>query len=231
MSCPICKKDIKPTIKSSPSLTEGLPFDYAVCQDCGIGYHEPLSLAQWYEAYQNWGWANPDKVRYCTKQRSDERAQKQWAILKDIGIESMLDIGCGAGALVKKAIDSGIYARGIETSKAAIEAGKKWYQDDLFDIPEGRKFDAVCLHSVLEHVIDGDALIEQAIGYMEDTGILLIKVPNFNFQKQGWWAYAAEHPILYSHKAMIKLATKHNLTEWSRYEAEDRMTYIYERLS
>ena len=230
MSCPICRKDIQPSIKSSPMLTDGHIFDYAICKDCGVAYHEPPMSAIAYEAYPEWGWQNPGKVPYATKAKCDERAAEQFEHIKTIRYdrESVFDVGTGAGGFIYLCQKAGWVADGCDASLAARIKASEYYGLKLGASPPDRGFNIVCLHSVLEHVWDAEPLLTEAINALSENGRLLIKIPAFNFQKQGWWAYAPEHPCLYTKHGITKLLAEYGCELTRQWPQGKRAVYLFE---
>jgi len=212
-------------------LTDGKSrFKYAVCKDCGIAYHQPSMTAAEYEAYNEWGWQHLQECPYGNQQNSMNRAKENWAILKQIVQKGdrIFDIGCGDGSLVNLARDAGYGAEGFETSGGAITAGKQWHEIELMGELPDEEFDVVSLHSVLEHVYDGEWLIAQALKVLTDDGKLVIKMPDFNFQKRGWWAYSPEHPCLYTRAAIVNMMQEFGFELTRHWPQGDRATYVFE---
>lgn len=101
------------------------------------------------------------------------------------GKREILDIGCGPGYFLKRGLDRGWRCLGIEPSKQAGAHAKGLGVDVMnafFD--EGlatglrRKFDAIHLSEVLEHVPDPASILRLARGLLNDAGVLCAVVPN-----------------------------------------------------
>lgn len=98
----------------------------------------------------------------------------------------LLDIGCGTGAFVKRALEKGFNACGIDFDHKAIEKGKKYFQiNNLFAIDvklfknefPNTKFDIITLFQVLEHLEEPLLFIQEAKELLKDDGVLVIGVP------------------------------------------------------
>ena len=227
MSCPFCKTEHPATIKSHAMLTSGRVLLYATCKACGVACHEPPLTEAEYVQYNEWGWdANGF---YCSARESMRRSTGQWATLKQIIREGdrVFDIGTGDGSVVKLCRDAGFHAEGNEPTVGARAAAKARHGlDILVGLPEA-KFNIVCLHSVLEHVYDGEQLIRDALNVLADGGNLIVKMPAFDFQKEGWWGYEAEHPCLYTRRAVGNLLTKFGFRETRYWTEGERAIYVF----
>ena len=228
MSCPVCKAKHPATIKASPMLTNGRVLLYAICKACGVAYHEPPMTPEEYVAYNEAGW---DKnVLYCSAEESMRRSGGQFAALREIlqPGDSIFDIGTADGSVVKLCRDAGFHAEGNEPTVGARAAAKERHG---LDIPVGlpdANFNIVCLFSVMEHVLDGERLIRDALNILAPGGTLVIKMPAFNFQGQGWWGYEAEHPCVYTRQATGNLVARLGFKEARHWTEGERAIYIFE---
>lgn len=97
--------------------------------------------------------------------------------------KTMLDIGCGSGALLVYAKANGWTVYGTEREKSSIEklAGYNipCFAGELNE-PEFQKlkFDFVHMNHVLEHVIDPVEVVRNIQGLLKKGGISIIEVPN-----------------------------------------------------
>jgi len=56
----------------------------------------------------------------------------------------------------------------------------------------------------------------------------VIKMPDFNFQKQGWWAYSPEHPCLYTRDAIVNMMREFDFELIKYWLQGERATYVFE---
>ncbi len=97
----------------------------------------------------------------------------------------LLDIGCGIGAFLNQAKQSGFSVTGIEPSLKARTIAKDKYNLDVFDsyfleeIPKESQ-DIVTMWHVLEHVYDLKATIHALQNVLKTKGKAVIAVPNAN---------------------------------------------------
>jgi SAM-dependent methyltransferase len=100
-------------------------------------------------------------------------------------VRTLLDIGCGDARFVYAAAARGIDAIGIDHSDRLVRLGNARYGgtrasvrsiDDLR--AEGRRFDAVTLFDVIEHVAEPLGLLSLAASLLRPEGILVVTTPN-----------------------------------------------------
>ena len=97
---------------------------------------------------------------------------------------SILDVGSGSGFFLKRAKERGWTVNGIEPNKIASNYSKKIgipVINDFFqniDIKNMKKYDAVNLFEVLEHVHNPSELLKKCHRLLKSGGIVAIEVPN-----------------------------------------------------
>jgi SAM-dependent methyltransferase len=106
--------------------------------------------------------------------------------LKELdGVESILEIGAGKGALGARLTTRYRYV-GVEPDDVACEAAKEalgllgsgeMLCGDVTALPEGDAFDVVCAFEVLEHIEDDGAALRDWRARLEPGGHLLMSVP------------------------------------------------------
>src|SRR3989344_2279706 len=108
--------------------------------------------------------------------------------IKDLKIESALDVGCGEGFTLNKLSESKIGKRleGVDYLETAIELGKKTHpnlilgQGDIYKLKyQGNSFDLVMATEVLEHLEDPKKGLRELIRVSKKY--LLLSVPNEPF--------------------------------------------------
>lgn len=97
--------------------------------------------------------------------------------------ESVLEIGCGNGYLLERLSPFCGTVLGIEPGPQGQEGAKRFGLEiirDFFPSPliEGRRFSAIILTSVLEHVEDPVALAASLKDYLELGGRIFVSVPD-----------------------------------------------------
>lgn len=94
--------------------------------------------------------------------------------LAPVAGESILDVGCGDGALTVKLRDAGVLTVGIDQSESMIAAaqalGLEAHVLDMHAFDLGRKFDAVFTNAVLHWCRDIDAVVGSASLHLNPGG-------------------------------------------------------------
>ena len=98
--------------------------------------------------------------------------------------KSMFDLGSGAGYFLKRAKEKGWEVNGVEPNSIAANHSKKMgvpVINDFFenlDIKTMKRFNAINLFDVLEHVPEPIELLKKCKTLLESKGIIVIEVPN-----------------------------------------------------
>ena len=129
------------------------------------------------------------------------------ALLIPENAKRVLDIGCGAGLLLKdlKEKNGDIIVEGIESDTTAAIAARthlaRLYEgkaEDLLDqVPDG-SYDAIILSDVLEHLVEPDLLLRRLAPKLASPGgRVCVSIPNMRFWTEfllplfdGSWDYA-----------------------------------------
>lgn len=116
---------------------------------------------------------------------------------------NLIDIGSSIGILVRMAKDLGWKAVGIDLDKNAVEVGKKKFGIDLRHTSLEKagfkkgEFDVVVMSHVLEHILDPDSVLTEALRVLKKDGLLVVQVPNIeglpvkvqNWRGDVWYGY------------------------------------------
>ena len=102
-------------------------------------------------------------------------------------VNSILDVGCNTGVLVRALQERGHDAYGTDLSSDAIEYGKAHGVANLQladgvrqPFPDGM-FDCVLALDVIEHIDDDGAALKEMMRVLKPNGLLIIKVPAYQF--------------------------------------------------
>ncbi|MEN5207739.1 class I SAM-dependent methyltransferase [Stenotrophomonas terrae] len=157
------------------------------------------------------GWAPP--LRYLLR-----RARILSLLKKCRPPAALLEIGCGAGALLCDLSRMGYDAKGLETSLKALSmatqlANAVQSTHSVLASPESGwhgKFDIVCAFDVLEHIEDHDAALQEWLQWLSPKGSLIISVPA---HRSRWGAgdVWAGHWRRYDHSELRELIAAHGL--------------------
>lgn len=142
------------------------------------------------------------------------------------GCDSLLDIGCGTGALLMTAYNSGIkYVLGVEPDPWLAGQARKYSGcpvcsflfppsgDDLHRLIRvaGVGYDIITMIDSFEHMLEPRKALERARSLLADNGLLVIEMPDadspgFQTQGGGWKHFKPrEHSFLYGHRHVTML--------------------------
>lgn len=113
------------------------------------------------------------------------RSRFAWVVRQCAGSRRALEIGCGDAALLARVARAGLEVAGIDSDETALVLARQEFarsglhgefHDDLRAV-KGRKFDAVILAEVIEHVDDAEALLGRIVDLLSEDGRLVITTP------------------------------------------------------
>ena len=156
------------------------------CGSCGLVFPNPFPYPH------NAGRLYGDPEKFFTghteagKLRRARHLIQRLQALSGLAQPSLLDVGSGRGELLLAARLEGLRdIVGLETSPAMIDCARRQHELALtpltieqYGTEAGRRFDAVILNAVLEHVEDPDAMIGAAAALTRPGGWLYIDTPN-----------------------------------------------------
>ena len=156
------------------------------------------------------GWVPP--IRFLLRRARILRA------LEGLAPGQMVEVGCGAGALLHELATFNVSATGLETSaraqgvaRAIAEHGAGKQQ--ITDVPDQSweaNCDLVCSFDVMEHIEDDDAAIETWSRWLKPGGHLCLSVPA---HRKRWGAGDewAGHWRRYERQNLIDMLESHDL--------------------
>lgn len=215
LHCPLCGESNAMVLSTKDSF--GFKVRYYLCQTCGFVFQNPGESAAadpafYAETYRKLYQSTEEPTAKDLRQQR-LRAEYQLALMQHHGVCRLwrvLDIGASSGTLLQTIHESyGAEMVGVEPGNAyrklAEEKGFKLYPSiEQLKAEETARFDLVTMMHVLEHLEDPlGTLREIRTKLLEDSGFLLVEVPNF---------YAHESYEL----AHLSCFTEHTLSEMLR---------------
>jgi 2-polyprenyl-3-methyl-5-hydroxy-6-metoxy-1,4-benzoquinol methylase len=138
------------------------------------------------------------------------------------GAKSLLDFGCGTGYFLAGAKSKGFEVFGLEPDAGARQVADRRHgikvsgPETICDLPE-KRFDAVTLWHVLEHVHDLNETMIALARILTDGGKMIVAVPNADswdcrHYGKDWAAWdVPRHLYHFTQGALKTLMDKHNL--------------------
>lgn len=189
--CPICDNERFELIgdpQIPPEIRAYAKEDYKVikCKACCFYYVSPqitFSNAKWAKFY--YGEYFSEMTKWWARRRERDRKDRlnRLAALAKRRITNFLDVGCGEGYVLLEAAARGWKAYGLDISDNRGGFAKKedlsFIQGDIFEarFPDNH-FDCAYMDSVLEHVANPIAYLNELNRIMRNGGVIYIGVPN-----------------------------------------------------
>lgn len=155
---------------------------------------------------------------------------------------SLLEIGAGDGAFLRRAHDAGVFERALATEydQAALAALRRIPGVKALALtPEqlaaqlGDRFDAICMFQVLEHLDSLDSVFAALRALTAQEGQLFISVPNAarvtaQEQLSGFWDMPPNHIGRWNRFAMEAIASRHGFRlREHRYESASDLVELW----
>lgn len=183
------------------------------CNRTGLVFFRPTTIAGSARLYR--------QLQAATEYYAALKWEHRRALSDLRGARAVLEIGCGAGAFVKRARQAGIDASGVDVNPDAVAQAQREglpvrlrHSDDL-DESSG-PFDAVCSFQVLEHVPDPGRFLADNLRVLRPGGTLIVSVPNAN----GFLRYYDE----------ILDLPPHHMSQWNKTTFEALQALFHVRL-
>jgi len=232
--CPVCDgRAFLPFITCQDYSISREIFPIIRCKDCGLLITSPRpsndELGSYYTSPAYTSHINTakniiDKIYFRARQFT---LRWKLSLLENtIPIsfqKNLLDFGCGTGEFLKVAKSNGWFTIGMEPSPFARQQADATIAQDIkasiHEVAEqNKKFDAITLWQVLEHVENTNETLQTLKGLLIKSGIIFIAVPNHTswdsaHYKQYWAGYdVPRHLWHFNTKSMERLLENHALT-------------------
>jgi len=237
--------DVLDTSKMGSSRTHLSPGTILRCRACGFAFRQKrFSEEQLADLYRK---MDP-KVYQAELRGRDRTADRHLRIVMENSGQpgDLLDVGCASGIFLSKALDAGWQIAGIEPSevlyKEAVERiGSRGTVLPLIleeaDFGD-RRFDAITLWDVLEHVVEPMNIMKQCRDLLKPGGCLFLNVPDLDsfearFLGRRWPLLLPEH-MNYFNRPSLKLCAEKSGLElvcFGRRPSHFSVQYVFYRLS
>lgn len=175
----------------------GLYVSVVICQDCGLVQNSPRMNKEGYhrfynEEYRKLGCARETPTetffsqQYGNAQRVYDYLINSGRLAKNPSDYKVLEIGSGAGGLVKFFQDKGFSTKGLDLGVEYLEYGRNKHGvalaiGTIHDLPVHEKYDVIIYRHVLEHVLDLNAELKAIGEHLTDSGVIYIQVPGIRY--------------------------------------------------
>lgn len=206
--CPVCTNPFTDktffTQKYNKLINNETDFDVCItqCEKCGFIYQNPRPSGEKLENYYNTetfsvAYERGTKDIPETTYNRFVRVEKFWNDSNTIPTGKVLDLGTHTGQFLYFLKKKNYNCEGIEISKKAAEAGRKWYDvnitvgniyelDKLF---QKETYQFITLFHLLEHLTDFPSFFKNINYILKQDGILNIEVPDILRMKKNYVNY------------------------------------------
>ncbi len=171
------------------------------------GYFEGVGKDAGYEAYSN------QEAEYFATFDDDLRRIGEF-----LPGGTVLDVGCGYGYFVRRALAAGYDAYGIDLSAEGIQEAEKHAPGRFFrgtlgevDSLAGRRFDVLFASHLIEHITEPAHFLATCVDHLTEEGLLVLVTPNVEswlarISGPRWVSFKIpEHVAYYSPRTMRRL--------------------------
>ena len=228
-SCPVCESSLSDNfIICKDHTVSNESFAITRCRTCGFLYTNPKPsderLGSYYESSE---YISHNKKSNSLINRIYKIARR-FTVKSKVGMikkytlnqSTLLDIGCGTGEFINEAKINNWEICGVEPGNLARQSAEELAEIKIYkDIAEieKKKFDAITMFHVLEHVSDLNGTMKKIRKLLHKDGSLFIALPNsasWDSQKykEHWAAYdVPRHLYHFNQETATLLFKKHKL--------------------
>jgi SAM-dependent methyltransferase len=214
--------DLNPGIFSARRIPDKIHYRIVICKTCGLVRSDPIidqtTLSDLYaQSIQTYG----DEVVNLMKTyaRYLDNAVKYLSI--DARKNHLLEIGCGSGFFLEKALDYGFKnVSGVEPSHQAVEKSSPTIKSriicDIFHpgLLPSDQFDLICMFQVFDHINEPGMVLDECMKAIKPGGGILIlnhdvRALSARLMGERSPIIDIEHTYLYDYATIRKIVTQH----------------------
>lgn len=186
--CPICQIENQEVLSEKDRY--GLYMPVVICKDCGLIRTSPRMNQKAYNQFYNIeyrplyvGTEKPTayffEQQYVRGKRMVDLIQQHQKITSETFV---VEIGCGAGGILKSFKDKGAQVFGNDLGEKYIQYGKETHNLNLqsgtiHDLDLDQKANVIVYSHVMEHILDPVKELEKVKEILDPNGLLYIEVP------------------------------------------------------
>ncbi|MDN3669096.1 class I SAM-dependent methyltransferase [Echinicola jeungdonensis] len=228
--CPLCQSGLflNHLVVKDHSVS-GESFTICKCSNCHFLFTNPRPdqshIDQYYESNNYISHTNKStnlvNIIYKLVRKFTLQQKVNWINKYCTNRERLLDFGCGTGHFLAEAQKKGWFTVGYEPNPQAAQIAETQHQLHLLKNPknigEEKKFDAITLFHVLEHVHDLRGTMDLLLSRLKKRGTLFLAVPNFDsldsqLYKEKWASLdVPRHLYHFTQETMTQLANEYDL--------------------
>jgi SAM-dependent methyltransferase len=151
-------------------------------------------------------------------------------------VTTVLDVGCGAGDNAHRLKSRGCSVTGLTASQAEADAAEHCCDEVVvgdvegdLSFLEGKKFDAILLSHLLEHLIQPKSLLDRISCFLSNQGRIYVALPNMAFWRprlqmiRGDWRRTETGPFDKTHLHFWSFLTAPDLVSHPGLEMESHI--------
>ena len=242
-NCLLCQNDTFLCIAQFDQY--GIPVDQLVCKKCSLIQASPVfdnsSLTVFYERYyrslkENKRGSTIIRQRLVRQIRAGNRILKKIEQYLDKASKPQLvEIGCGAGGIVKVLRDSGFDTIGYDIDPTLLKYGRDELGLPLFQEhfkTNLEAYDGIILRHVLEHIPDPRELLDRIFQSLKPGGIFYVEVPGIRAIGKGKYDYnllryfVIEHVFVFEKRTLLQLIEPYG---FELLEGDESITAIFKK--
>ncbi len=190
-ACCICGAMDTDTLASKDRY--GLYMPVVLCRECGLIYTNPRMNQEAYARFYNdeyrklYGGTVIPTEQFFEEQYDQGRLifdylARHHALPKAPEAMSVLEVGCGAGGILKYFQEQGYQVRGIDLGETYVRFGRDRYRLDLLtgtlaDLADDEAPDLILYSHALEHILEPNRELDMIRSRLAPRGLLYLEVP------------------------------------------------------